>query len=408
MISSVPPSSTLLLPLSQLSPHCNRLTNSLHNDRISHKERILIEQTLWNEVKKIRALNDTSIYLYLVGFYHTILFQIAESRTKNDLFQYHVLIRLGDLNRYMEKPDVAEYYYCNARNLFPLFGHAYNQLGLLTKPTNCYKCCYYYARAAKSIEKPLSSIADSNLRIAVSKYNCEILNHLLNGDADIDPNTMLWTGRDTPTTAFEWFYCIVVAIYADNIQPIAKSFLLFLSEKFAALELATDQDETKASVIYCDRHSYILMASLDIMLDWLKLGSQSRATCSTVVSELRHIGTSLQSIMASIKNRNQHNAADSLDRLVALPHDYVLRGFSRLESVHEKLKFMAFDTITDVSRTVGLLNQIISRLLSKLHDLSPFIRKQTRNIALESILANTCASVSCASTLHRVKEGESD
>lgn len=442
----ISPTNSLFLPLNQLSPHCNRLLNSLHDGCTSRSDRILLEQTLWNEVKKIRALNDISVFLYLIGYYH-VLYQVAKSTDQDDLFQYHVLIRLGDLNRYVERTDVAEYYYCNARNLFPFFGQAYNQLGLLTKPTNCYKCCYYYARAAKSSDKPVSTIADSNLRIAVSRYSCEILNHILNeqpcsnNNGDIRYNNL-------PQTAFEWFYVIVVAIYADNIQPIAKMFLSFMNENFSTQKDTTLHGNVQKTTIYCDRGSYILLASLDILLDWLNLGSQGKDLFLALSTEFRQIKSCLQSIINSYRSRESFthrsvdgkatsiattidmdatrlsgNSMNSISTLhdstqasttdtsgssnsskpPALPHDYVLRGFHPLDSVHRELYFKirveAKEDIDDNS--IGLVEsnrqkfvdtevlfQISVRLKSKLDEFGPLLRRKTRNIALESILSN--------------------
>lgn len=444
----ISPTNSLFLPLNQLSPHCNRLLNSLHDGCTSRSERVLFEQTLWNEVKKIRALNDTSIFLYLIGYYHIVLYQVEKSTAQDDLFHYHVLIRLGDLNRYVERTDVAEYYYCNARNLFPFYGQAYNQLGLLTKPTNCYKCCYYYARAARSSDKPVNTIADSNLRIAVSRYNCEILNHILNDqpslndDGDIKYNNL-------PQTAFEWFNVIVVAIYADNIQPIARMFLCFMNENFSTQKDTTLHGTVQRTTIYCDRESYILLASLDILLDWLNLGSRCKELFLTLSTEFRQIKSCLNSIIhsyqskESVKDRsidcsetnsitsaidshrtrlsgNSMNSDSTLQdstqastidtsgslnssKPAALPHDYVLRGFNPLNSIHQELTFKRrVEAVEDIDdNSIGavksnrqnfidteILFQISVRLKSKLDGFGPLLRRKTRNIALESILSN--------------------
>lgn len=437
------PTSSLFLPLSQLNPHCNRLLNSLHDARVSQRERVLCEQTLWNEVKKIRSLNDTSIFLYLIGYYHTILFQVTNLTTPDDLFQYHVLIRLGDLNRYADRIDVAEYYYCNARNLFPYFGHAYNQLGLLTKPANCYKCCYYYARAARSSERPLNKIADSNLRIAVGKYNCEILNHILNSESFIGSEIKQ---SKLPKSAFEWFYVMVVAIYADNIKPIAKLFLCYMNENFSTQRSTTVLDHIRTTIVYCDLESYILLATFDILLDWLNLGSQEKTLCHTISNELRQIKTCIQTVIASIRansiissgvnnsgvdvttissmetnsskgsggivinstlrdasslNLTDSSSSSGAYKLPALPHDYVMRGFGPLNKVHESLVFcpgfrarMGLDdeegTSVDSQKFIqsDQLLQLLIRIRTKLNSLSPFIKRRTRNIALESILSN--------------------
>lgn len=436
----ITPTNSLFLPLSQLNPHCNRLLNSLYDGRTGQKERLLYESTLWNEVKKIRALNDSSVFLYLIGYYHTILYHTRLPFTQKDLFQYHVLIRLGDLNRYLERVDVAEYYYCNARNLFPCFGHAYNQLGLLTDPSNCYKCCYYYVRAAKSTDKPLSTVADSNLRIAITKYSCETLNHILNYESDINTSS---TDRETdrlPKNAFEWFYVIVVAIYADNIQPITKIFLTYINENFSTQRSTTALDQINTTTIYCDRNSYILLACLDILLDWLKLGSQGKVLLPIAVPELRQIRTLLQTVYTSISKQNQLSISNSctnspglthvvctnsttLDstltstsdspsrsssnsKLPALPHDYVLRGFSPLDIVHRSLMFEQRgtenrDVCGDMNENLSCkrfiesaqLIQLLCRIKTKMSAFGPLIRRQTRNIALESILSSMERSV---------------
>lgn len=419
------------LPLNQLSPHCTRLLESLDDGRTSQKERLLLEQTLWNEVKRIRTLKDTTVYMYLIGYYHTILYQIADSQSTDDLFQYHVLIRLGDLERYVDRVDVSEYHYCNARNLFPYFGHAYNQLGLLTKPTNCFKCCYYYARAARSTYRPLNKIADSNLRIAVNKYNCEMLNHILNEQTIINLDEI-----DTlklPKTALEWFYVIVVAIYADNIQSIARAFLDYLSENFSTQKATTYGEDTKTTTISCDHASYVLLSGLDILLDWLKLSSHFKAPQSSIVQELAQIRASLKNIASFVNNDWRVNSisVDSLSgsplhvdsnssvwrevpiitdpststsstlqkKSPALPHDYILRGFSPLDPVHSHLKFSSHtefnklfeDDLVDEGKKFiqgEHLYQVMLRIKSKIDTLGIISKRRTRNIALESILSN--------------------
>lgn len=397
-------------------------------------------------MKKIRALNENSIYVHLVGYYQAILQQASRLPHRSDLFLYHVLIRIGDLNRYMDCNDVAEYYYCNARNLFPQFGHAYNQLGLLTKPNYCYKCCYYYARAAKSSEKPLNTIADSNLRIAVSKYNCTLLSHILNDESSISLSQTIESVQ-LPTSAFEWFYAIIVGIYADNIQPLTKSFLSYMSDNFSTHKAANIRNSVRTTTIYCDRESYILLACLDVLMDWLSLGSQGKLICAILSNELRQMRSRLRNIIASSRgdvtqSSNTSSNAEStitvleVNRVVspsfsspsssqndfslqmnaspcaksvknsakmpALPHDYVLRGFSPLDSIHSGLSFNPiykagghFDENSDTS-TASFKNfidapqliQIAGRVVDKMESFSPIMRKQTRNIALESILSH--------------------
>lgn len=395
MNSVLSPASPLFLPLNQLNPHCSRLLNSLQDGTVSKKELINLEQNLWKEVKKLRALQDkANIFTYLIGYYHTILFQLVKFNESDDIFQYHILIRLGDLNRYLERLDTAEYYYCNARNLFPNYGHAYNQLGLLTRSDNFYKCCYYYARAAKSTKRPLEkNLAESNLRIVVREHENSILNFISNDDPSISVQQEDQSNSQLvlPETAFDWFYVMVVAIYFDNIQPVAKPFIAFMTENFSTQRATILRDGIKTTTINCDRDSYLLLASLDILLDWSRLGRQGKAVCLKISNQLLQMRTCLSSIINSLKcSQNQEyvneqfarssipspleststrpfsgpgnstplspscmNVSDSsstpstkasqstanCSKAPALPHDCVLKGFKPLDSSHEGLQF---------------------------------------------------------------------
>lgn len=120
------PSDYLVSPLIRLYPLSSKLINSIQDGRTSDREKIAIEQSLWNEVEKSFQLNDKTFLLYLVGFYNTLLYQVwAQKSTRacddSNHFQYLVLTRLGDLNRFIEQEDVADYYHRNARSLFPKF-----------------------------------------------------------------------------------------------------------------------------------------------------------------------------------------------------------------------------------------------------------------------------------------------
>lgn len=410
MTSLVSSTSSLFLPLSQLNPYCAKLKNSLNDGgRTSQKDRLIYEQTLWNEVKKLRALNNKSIFSYLIGYYHTILHQLTLNKQTSSFNQcdyeiyYHVLIRVGDLHRYLERVDLAFYYYSVARNLFPQFGHAYNQLGLLTEPSKCYKCCYFYARAANSSKKPLNTIAESNLRIAISKYNCKLVNEILSCDTNVGESCVEIEDVDNlgeaspqidrifPRSASEWFYSMVVAIYGDNIQPIAKPFLVQLVKRLSNSRVNAIKDSIQKATLSNsrDKDLYILLSSLDILLDWLKLGSQSNSICQTIGDSLLQVRTQLHSIIVSCKSldsyqnaiindsfcstnsskttviernssletargikpgcqdsnhssftNSSHSSEMSLiSKQPALPHDYVLRGFRSLDKIHQGLLF---------------------------------------------------------------------
>jgi len=399
MDSPLSPTDPLFLPLNQLNPYCLKLLASLQDITVNKKEIIALEQSLWKEVKKLKALRDkANIITYLIGFYHTILFQIVKNNESDDIFQYHIIIRLGDLNRYLDRLDTAEYYYCNARNLFPNYGHAYNQLGLLTKSGNFYKSCYYYARAAKSIKRPLEkNLAESNLRIILKEHENSILNDISNNNPSI-PHKQCSPEREQsrtelPNTSFDWFYVLVVAIYFDNVHPVAKPFMRFMCDNLSIPSRTISRDCIEVKIVNCDRNNYLLLATLDIMLDWLKSIKRGSEVCSEIRNELRQIKTYLVSIMSSLKcgySRNEStkdppptarvgaipplekrtmdctaashdtsrtspsslNISDNPSNLsikpsqsttdnkeIALPHDCVLKGFKPLEQVHEGLQF---------------------------------------------------------------------
>lgn len=424
---------SLLIPLNQLSNYCNRLIISINNVGIDQKSRVLQEQTLWSEVKKIKSTSDNSVFLYLTGFYLTVLFQISQSTEKIDVFHYNVLIRLGDLSRYMQNYDVAEYYYCSARNLYPCYGHAYNQLGLLTKPTNYYKCCYYYARAARASDKPLVTIADSNIKMAVKKYGSELLRTVMYLDTEKDVQINQNNNIDLPRSSFEWFYVIVLAIYADNITPVANVFLDYLNDNFSTQTSTITHDNCKQTITTCSLDSYLLLASFDILLDWLKFGSQSNELKGKLATQIHQIRLSLQKVLMSCditqqnKRRSQRNQAlslctnnprsyhnnycDELNTIAslknlnktfsthsdqstlndssnaasydtsttsnnnitydALPHDYILSGFKPLDVVHKNVSFKSRD-----NRTKAMFDQDTMDLTSTEKDANAFINKE--------------------------------
>lgn len=288
-----------------------------------------MEQILWKEVKKLRASPDKlNIFTYLIGYYHTVLFQLAKYDDPDDIFQYHVLIRLGDLNRYLDRLDTAEYYYCNARNLYPNNGHAYNQLGILTKPENFYKCCYYYARAAKSSKRPLEkNLAESNLRIVIREHENSILNQISNDDSSIgtDASNKICQQVDSindtlmPERVVEWFYVMVIAIYFDNIQPIARPFMTFMSENFSTQRSTIVRNGLAMTTVHCDRDSYLLLASLDILLDWSRLGKQGKTVSMKISNELRQMRACLESIADTLIDMCRHQTYLTKDAVVDDP-----------------------------------------------------------------------------------------
>lgn len=455
MNPSITQSSNLYLPLNSLNPLCLQLHKSLSDPNVSQRERCNLEQSLWTKIKDTRKLDNEALLRHFIGFYQTILLAASKKTNLGDTLYYHVSIRLGDLNRYIKQFDVAGYYYCNARNLIPSYGHAYNQLGLLTDSTEIYKRCYYYARAAKSSERPLKNIADSNLRIAVNEVGCELLERILNYPDHIDAAAAKQV--KLPETALQWFHAMVVAIYADNIKPIAKLFLRYLSENYSTQRSSVvSRDGSKTTTVYCDIESYLLLASHDILLDWLRLGSQGNQLIPALSSDLRKIRSSLQTILLSVKYELSNTSNDGSlgtstrdltssssksadtdsssamlcesvpdsaepfkpdlsastisDRVLREPsgervmiHDYVLRGFGPLNRVHDELTFSMDPVELSKSRLMEQSNldqassqkfiesdqlvSILTRIKAKTDVLAPPVKRQTRNIALQSILS---------------------
>lgn len=440
---------TLNLPLTQIYGLCNKLScvvlDKVNN---SQQERLNSEQQLWNEIKKIRSLNDENLFEYLIGFYHTLLYQLGPPKRQDDLFYYHILIRLGDLSRYMDRPEPAKFYYCNARNLFPLYGHAYNQLALLTSPNDEFKCCYYYARAAKSVHKPLNRISDNNLRIAVAQYGNELLSHIINEETSELKDSQLCL---LPKTPYDWFYLMVLTTYVDNLLPIGRPFLNYLNINLITPSIDTniaqnghaqkDSNFIEQQEIPQSNHYPILLGALDIMVDWIRLGSQKKLICNLIGEELRRIKSALQIIskqtssqantsgtsntsisttastvidlnqsryssptsMMSISSHSSDLSLSSIKQKIqpAMFHDYILRGYTPLEPMHKNLTFTSspnnklhedanFVTFLAGEATgMGTLLKLIDRIRGKLDDLTPLLRKKTRNIALESILSRS-------------------
>lgn len=126
------------------------------------------------------------------------------------LLLYNILIRIGDLNRYLNKSSVAESYYMSARKVDVLRGDAYNQLAINTPHSQHFKCIYYYCRAAKSCAEPIT-IAETNLKLAINRFDSGILKSIIRCSAT-NQSTAHYRLKRTqcfPRTrcrhAFQWF-----------------------------------------------------------------------------------------------------------------------------------------------------------------------------------------------------------
>lgn len=294
------------------------------------------------------------------------------------------------------------------------------------------------------------SIADSNLRIAVNKYDCYLVDHIINDTSPIDASKLDCVQQSKmPATPFEWFYVMVVAIYADNIQSLAKLFLNYINENFSNKRATSSSDNN----LQFNEDDYMQLASLDILLDWLKLGSQGKLLGPQLSIDLTRFRSLLNVIIKSNPSQSTNttsssnttmissppnscpNKTNSLDasetttlqdsfmtgisdvskgcaiKSEALPHDYILRGFSPLDPVHQELVFQAnwtpddstISNIADEQRSaktstfnnrelrlisVNKISEALLRIKSKMDSLGIHVRKKTRNIALQSILSN--------------------
>jgi hypothetical protein len=126
-----------------------------------------VEVKLWEDLKKFKETNDKNVMQYVCGFYSGLLHMVcisvsgcadshfviqplnllssmsisattlfhperesADVRLMRNLM-YNLLIRLGDVNRYLKNIPVARSYYHQALQLHPGRGHAFNQLALI-------------------------------------------------------------------------------------------------------------------------------------------------------------------------------------------------------------------------------------------------------------------------------------
>ncbi|RWS25751.1 hypothetical protein B4U80_13049 [Leptotrombidium deliense] len=358
-----------------------------------------LETKLWTEVIKYKDANDLNVIQYLHGFYVMLLQTvnltinsrrrdpyfitsppISRTASKSDqLLVYNILIRLGDLNRYLRNPSLAKAYYSRARDLNPYRGHAYNQLALIALNDGM-KSIYYYVRAVLASEEPFT-IAENNLKFAVNRFSitAAIIKTIFDGESleEIDP-----------TTINNWLFVVVIAIYAKNIKVVLNSIIFEAVNWFRVQTVKSPQNSPKLnqeasnSARAEDLHS--ILPGLDLLLDFL-LTAQN---FDTNITDYENTFMELKCEADVFLSQNVDLITLQTDRSKALSHDYILLGFSPLKSVHEQLKFE-----DNCSESKGQQIILVSRISEKSEKLLSTIKerkqsktKKSRNIALQSIL----------------------
>ena len=290
------------------------------------------------------------------------------------LLNYNILIRLGDLNRYLKYPDVAIGYYSQARDVNPLRGHAFNQLALMSdKDKNPGQQVYYYIRALCCLEDPVM-ISAHNIQSSVNR-----LIHLREQQQDFDnirgKNVVsLFQKRDDaldneddvhvdPRDVSNWLHTLVIGIFNKKTGMIIRPLLT------AAVSLLHDMREA-----FPRDQSHVLQA-LDVLLEHC-LNPTYSGQCFPFLRKQETLLTALQHLIDSITGLDD---VDPETLKVALPHDYSLVGFKHLKEIHAKFSWSdAPDVIMNTpDKFLPLLKRIQSNLKKLLsHDVYLATRPQ--------------------------------
>ncbi len=332
----------------------------------------------------------------MIGFYVSLLESVLISSRRKDpyilypnsfqisvsakLLLYNILIRIGDLNRYLNKTSIAETYYLNARKLDVMRGHAYNQLAIMTPHSEPLKCIYYSVRAAKSCVEPIV-IAETNIKAAVNRFDCNILKKIfkfsrnINRDESLNEETELY-----PKRGIEWFYLSVISIYSENFKPIFKPLIDYIIANC----------ETSNEFLNNNNLNFSLMA-FDVALDWISLKDLKKIFAEEYAKEFKELKAKLTNCL-EIVNEHKNSSENSQNNYSksetvlskALFHDYVLRGFSPLKQIHQSLAFDRNEVlIIEFYPLVIRVNDKLEKLFGK--SMKP---RKIRNVALGSILEN--------------------
>ena len=177
-----------------------------------------------------------------------------------------------------------------------------------------------------------------------------------------------------------WLYVVVIAIYNENVQSIAKPLVS---------ELVKNTNLQHLQQVDCKYE----WSALDVLLDFCLVDKMDKFNFACLEQDLRDI----KSLIGQLTESNnieivQKKSVTSQQQQSALKHDYLLLGLKTLKDVHAKLKFVDYE---EPEANLGLL---LSRILIKIDKVLQSIsekRTQTnrqnmkkRNIALQSILGS--------------------
>ncbi|CAG2171740.1 unnamed protein product [Oppiella nova] len=382
--------------VNNLRPKCEQ-TYRVIVANVSTDSSLVYEKQLWNDIKQYRHQKDTILIEYLIGFYVSLMEAIVTNDRHKEpyllfainsqlsattrLLLYNILIRIGDLNRYLNKTSIAENYYLRARRLDPTRGHAYNQLAINTPLSQHLKCIYYYCRAAKSSADPIV-IAETNLKVAVNRFDSDILKSIIKNGSNVsdgspDDQQLIPT---YPQKGIDWFYLSVISIYSDNMDTILRPLIQFV---------ITNCELTSNKHLDCSNNkdlSFALMA-FDVSIDFIALKAQQKSFFDVFAKELKDVKAALKScsdVLNDSKDSDKEGQSDSHTK--ALFHDYFLRGFSPLTPIHSQLVFDANETL--VVRADQLVLRVVNKLDKLLSQPKSVKPKRMRNVALGSILEN--------------------
>ena len=320
-----------------------------------------VEVKLWQDLKKFKETGDKNVMQYVCGFYAGLLHMVCMSWSGcsdhflmqplnllsslrisvSAMFQpdeepadvrllrsllYNLLIRLGDVNRYLKNIPVCRSYYSQARHLNPGRGHAFNQLALITTEDPVAQV-YFYVRACCSIDEPVS-IASHNLTSSSTRLcqSHEVVAALLS-----DAKAPLPVHRVT-----DWVQVLVIAIYAQRtglvVKPLLDQALSCLRRKVGCNPFSSNRFEGQD----VEQNSVNLMSAVDVLVDYAgsAAGRDQSLPCLTECeTELKK----LQIEVISVLTQSDDFAIGNIR--TASSQDYQLIGFSPLRQAHEKLLF---------------------------------------------------------------------
>lgn len=272
------------------------------------------------------------------------------------LLIYNILIRLGDLNRYLKFPEVSIGYYSQARDVNPVRGHAFNQLALMSdKDRDPSQQVYYYIRALCCLEDPVM-ISAHNIQSSVNRLihlketsdqpelmrgrNVVFLfqkNDDLEGETEVDANDVM-----------NWIHTLIIGIFNRKtgmiIRPLLGASITLLRE---LIEIPpSDPKKT--------------LEALDVLLEYT-LHPEFAEQNAQFLKENERILSILLQVIDAMSGKDSSVSPDETLK-TALPHDYSLVGFKHLKDIHSKYSWA--DTPDVVMNTSDKFVSLLQRIQS--------------------------------------------